>query len=40
MTSLVLKSVLCLVAVECLVTTDCWFFSLVPLMCSVILAEM
>jgi hypothetical protein len=28
------QSMLCLVAIECLPTADCWFSSLVSLMCS------
>jgi hypothetical protein len=39
-TSVLSKSMLCLVAAECMVTADFWLFSLVSLMCSDILVEM
>jgi hypothetical protein len=39
-TSVLSKLVLCLVATESLATADCWFSSLVSLMCSEILVEM
>jgi hypothetical protein len=39
MTPVLSKSVLCLVAVECSATCNCWFSSLVSLMCSEVLVD-